>query len=307
MLKKILAHLSVALVLLFGQSGYADSRLFFNVASSGVADNVSINLCLNGKVPVSCQQYNVSGLTLSISTAIPGHLYPVAGIKINTPGYTLANLGVDCNAFSNGYCLFKTSKTSSKLLTILKGGAQQYTVNASGDSHVTATPSTQRVNFNATGVVTLNVASGYAANIASNTCGGGLSGNHFTTGPITGPCSVSFSSTTVVLSAAGYINTTNDRLPLIAISTDSGTTWAAKSVRGLPAGIFFSTSCTGSGSSAICTAVGADYTGNEPPLLAISADGGATWATNSGIGFLSSGVLMRQAARVAVRVRFVPR
>jgi hypothetical protein len=118
MLKKIVAHLGVALLLLFGQSVYASSGLLFNVTATGAPGNVSINLCLNGKGPLSCQNFNVSALTLSISPTVPNHVYPAIGIKINTPGYTLANLGIACTPTSNGYCLFSASQAAPKTLII---------------------------------------------------------------------------------------------------------------------------------------------------------------------------------------------
>jgi hypothetical protein len=118
MLKKILAHLGMALLLLFGQSVYAGSGLLFNVASSGAPGNVSINLCLNGNGPLSCQNFNVSALTLTISPTVPNHVYPAIGIKINTPGYSLANLGIACTPITNGYCLFSASQAAPKTLII---------------------------------------------------------------------------------------------------------------------------------------------------------------------------------------------
>ncbi|MDR3479043.1 MAG: hypothetical protein P4M14_13560 [Gammaproteobacteria bacterium] len=118
MLKKILANLGVALLLLLGQSAYAGSGLLFNVAASGTPGNVSVNLCLNGKGPLSCQDYNLSALILNISPAVPNHVYPAIGIKINTPGYTLANLGIDCTPVTNGYCLFSASQAAPKTIII---------------------------------------------------------------------------------------------------------------------------------------------------------------------------------------------
>lgn len=86
----------------------AGSRLMFNVSATGVPDNVSITLCLNGQAALSCQTYSASALTLLISTTIPNHVYPAAGIIINTPGYSVFG----CTKASNGYCLFSVSNTS---------------------------------------------------------------------------------------------------------------------------------------------------------------------------------------------------
>lgn len=63
-----------------------------------------------------------SGLNLSISSTRINHTYPAAGIKINTPDYSLANGGVDCSPASNGYCLFAVNNTKPTSLSI-KGPA----------------------------------------------------------------------------------------------------------------------------------------------------------------------------------------
>src|SRR5258708_200138 len=62
----------------------------------------------------------VAGSALTINTVVPHHLYPSAGIKINTAGYSLANPGTDCTPISNGYCLLSVSDTQSKTIS-LKG------------------------------------------------------------------------------------------------------------------------------------------------------------------------------------------
>jgi photosystem II stability/assembly factor-like uncharacterized protein len=71
--------------------------------------------------------------------------------------------------------------------------------------------------------------------------------------------------------------------PLLAVSNDGGGTWAIKSVAGLPQtlGTFKASSCTGSGSTAICTAVGRGIGDVSPPYLAVSTDGGTSWALKS--------------------------
>ena len=56
-----------------------------------------------------------AGTTLSITTTIPHHTYPNAGIKINTAGYSIAS---GCTPAANGYCLFSVSDTHSTTLSI---------------------------------------------------------------------------------------------------------------------------------------------------------------------------------------------
>lgn len=66
--------------------------------------------------------FNVSSVdsTLTISTVVPNHTYPAAGIKINTPGYVIASNETPCTPIINGYCLFPVSDTVPKKI-ILNG------------------------------------------------------------------------------------------------------------------------------------------------------------------------------------------
>lgn len=67
--------------------------------------------------------------------------------------------------------------------------------------------------------------------------------------------------------------------PFVAVSTDGANNWAEKTVTSIPAaGILYSASCTGTGATAICVAVGKDTT-NDRALIVQSVDGGATWTT----------------------------
>lgn len=95
------------------------SGLLFDIVATGEPKRVNLTLCLNGQASLSCQNFTVSALNLSITTTTPNHTYPIAGIKINTPGYTLTNLGVDCTPAANGYCLFQVSNTSPKTIILL--------------------------------------------------------------------------------------------------------------------------------------------------------------------------------------------
>lgn len=117
-LKRIVTLLSVLGALLINQIAVAGSGLLFNVVATGIPANLSITLCLNGKGPLSCQNYTVSARNLSIKTTLPNHVYPAAGIKINTPGYSLAG----CTLIGNGYCLFSVSSTAPASITVSKNG-----------------------------------------------------------------------------------------------------------------------------------------------------------------------------------------
>lgn len=80
-----------ALFVLQAMNALAGTGRLFNVTTSGAAlgQTVSYTLCLtiNGKKPLSCQNYSTSNVTLSIKTTAPHHTYHYAGIKINTPGF----------------------------------------------------------------------------------------------------------------------------------------------------------------------------------------------------------------------------
>lgn len=95
---------------------HAAPNLLFNILETGTPASVSITLCLNGTGPLSCQNYTVAALNLRITTTILHHNYPNAGIKINTPGYTLAGLGIHCASTQNGYCLFSVSDTAAQTI-----------------------------------------------------------------------------------------------------------------------------------------------------------------------------------------------
>lgn len=107
-MKRISILLCALFALLISQTA-ASSGLLFNVSATGTPANLNITLCLNGNASLSCQNYTVSALNLSISTTIPRHVYPAVGIKVNTPGYVLAG----CTPIANGNCLFSANSTTS--------------------------------------------------------------------------------------------------------------------------------------------------------------------------------------------------
>lgn len=115
---KNFAKSSLFLSLLFMQTPlHAASGLFFDVQSSGDPANIAISLCLDGVGPVSCQNYIVTGLDITIKTQVPTQpgTYPQAGIKIITPGYSIVDAGVDCELWETGYCLFETGNSDDEI------------------------------------------------------------------------------------------------------------------------------------------------------------------------------------------------
>lgn len=125
MIKRLLMTLSTGLVLL-AQSTFAGSGALFQVTATGTPAQVNITLCLNAKGPSSCQNFTVSALNLTITTTIPNHVYPLAGIKINTPGYTLADVGTACTPLDNGMCQFSVGDTAAKAIAVSSNSVPQY-------------------------------------------------------------------------------------------------------------------------------------------------------------------------------------
>ncbi|MDR3476412.1 MAG: hypothetical protein P4M14_00090 [Gammaproteobacteria bacterium] len=115
MIKRILI-----LILFFVCSPPVFAGALFNVAATGPSAQISMTLCLNGKGPLSCQTYTASAVNFSITTTIPNHTYPAAGIKINTPGYTPTG----CTMSSNGYCLFTVSNTNAATISATSPACQ---------------------------------------------------------------------------------------------------------------------------------------------------------------------------------------
>ena len=67
--------------------------------------------------------------------------------------------------------------------------------------------------------------------------------------------------------------------PVLAASTDGATTWTMPTVPDLgeATGTYLGSSCTGSGRTAMCVAVGFSDVRNNSPLLALSNNGGVNW------------------------------
>lgn len=113
-MKQSLSRFGVLFGLLL-TSQLAFAAAFFKVSSTGLSsETISITLCLNGKGPLTCQNYNVASLNLSITTTVPNRVYPSVGIKVNRPGY-YPLLG--CTPIANGYCLFSANNVSPATIT----------------------------------------------------------------------------------------------------------------------------------------------------------------------------------------------
>ena len=111
-MRTILIALLIMIAAPFSQAALADNNgRLFNVNASGIPGNASFTLCLNGIGQISCQNYTVSSLLLSITTTIPNHTYDNAGIKI-TSGPSIERTGLQCKSIVNGYCIFSIGDTA---------------------------------------------------------------------------------------------------------------------------------------------------------------------------------------------------
>lgn len=109
-------YVSFLFILLCSHATLVYSGLFFNIKASGGAPvSLQVTLCLDGQGPLTCQNYDVNKLNLSITTNVPNHTYPNAGIRINTPGYVFA----DCTMMKNDYCIFTVSDKTAAHIAII--------------------------------------------------------------------------------------------------------------------------------------------------------------------------------------------
>ena len=127
MIKKTLG----ALLVLQTTHAVAGSGNLFNVTPSGAAlgQTVSYTLCLtvNGKNPLSCQDYSTSQATLTIKTTAPNHTYHYAGIKINTLGFSYTG-GSGNQGASTGYTFIgPVSNTQAATGTVISTSALTFT------------------------------------------------------------------------------------------------------------------------------------------------------------------------------------
>lgn len=109
--------------LLFGPLTHAKSGHLFQIAETGNPALVDVILCLNGKGPVSCQNYHVTAQELKISPTAQ-HYYPAAGIKVLTQGYQATG----CTPYPNGYCLFATGNAIPAMISLSGAQRQNQTI-----------------------------------------------------------------------------------------------------------------------------------------------------------------------------------
>ena len=176
-----------------------------------------------------------------------------------------------------------------------------YTVTASGDTHVGVSPVSQTLSSGATTTIAVTPALGYTAAIASDTCGGSLSGTTYTTGVINTNCSVRFSSSLLQfnVSASGDAqvrpspasqNASYNTVATVALAVTAG--YAASIVSDTCGGSLSGTTYTTGAVTRMCSvrfssslirpvvAAGTytDTNNTARPLLALSQDSGTSWS-----------------------------
>lgn len=279
---------AVIILLMFAsQSLNANPGRLFNILATGSPSVVSITLCLNGQGALSCQNETVSALNLMISPTISNHLYPSIGIRINTPGYTLANLGVDCIPYANGYCLFSASQLQPKSLTLVAGSLlDQATLIAN------ATPSA--ISYGGTSTLSTTGGSGSGAVTYTLTSGASncsISGTTLT-GIAAGSCTLTatkaadtiYNSTTsapigvtVTVTRFVSVGALGGPFPLSYTTLDGGVNWSASTGQPSGSGTLYSVACSGVGLN--CVAVGDDGAGSL--LSYTTTNGGVTWVAST--------------------------
>lgn len=130
------------LLFVFSQLLFASVGDFFEITSSGAPTTAVVTLCLNGKAPLTCQQFTITHQQLSIRTTPPNKTYLNVGIRVETPGFTLSG----CQFASSGYCLFSANNSSSTTVdvtpisdTVMLTSITPLTGSASGNEGVTLT------------------------------------------------------------------------------------------------------------------------------------------------------------------------
>lgn len=114
MMKGRLNKLFMSFLMLLSSLAMANPGGLFNIIQSGANTSMDVTLCLNGKGPLSCQNYHITKQNLHI-TAVAKHYYPSVGIKIITPNHGVSG----CSFYDKtGYCLFAMSNTVASTLHV---------------------------------------------------------------------------------------------------------------------------------------------------------------------------------------------
>ena len=269
MLKRMMG-LAIAILVPVSPCANAAQGALFNVTTTGTPADVVIRLCLNGIGELSCQNYQLSALSLQITPTILNHVYPYIGIKVLTPEYSLSNIGLDCLLNPNGYCLFSASQSQPKSLYLIANRMPVVSVGTDGSNNNSVPLSYTSTNAGVDWALS-------TTQPPVNSSGGGQL------------FSVACSSNGISCTAVG-----NDasNVPLSYVSTNGGIDWVPSTPFDPSGqGVLYGVACSSNGTT--CTAVGNDV--NNVPLSYVSTNAGADWALSamqpmpsSNQGYLSS-------------------
>lgn len=206
-------------------TGYAFNQSVGGTCPSGSWNG---NVYTTGGLTQDCTvSFTSSVATYSVTPSVDAHLTasPSAAQTVNyngtqaftlttATGYNLNNsVGGTCPAGSWSGSTYTTGVITANCTVSFTSTAQTYTMTPSVDSHVTSNPSSvQTVSYGSTQSFTLSANTGYnVSSTVGGTCAAGSwSGSTYTTGVVTGSCSVSFSGTirTFTVTPSADANTT---------------------------------------------------------------------------------------------------
>ena len=111
----------------------------------------------------------INSNTLNISTVTQNHTYSAAGIKINTPGYSIAT---GCASITNGYCLFSVSDSSPTHIIIYNpttgSGIVNFSLCLDGNGPLSCQNYTRSGQFSTPGSPVLTSVTGYNSPLIYN-------------------------------------------------------------------------------------------------------------------------------------------
>nr|WP_228345370.1 hypothetical protein [Venatoribacter cucullus] len=224
------------------------------------------------------------------------------GTLILTPdtGYAIESVS-GCNGTLNGNTFITGPVTEACNITATfstRTDDVQYTINANASVGGSVSPSGQQVQQGATGVITVTPDTGYTIDQVSG-CNGTLSGNTFTTGPMTAACAVTatFSLNQYEVTAAagngGSVTPTSQSIghgstTTLSVIPDTG--YAIDQVSGCNGTLSGNTFTTGPVTAA-CV-VTATFSQNQYSVTATAGNGGSVTPASQSIGYGSTGTLI---------------
>lgn len=263
------------------------SVLFFLSISSAMAGVVPVSL--SGPVPAIASSYtpeSTETITYTITNNVPKNIpieisgisSPLARTTVNNdcgntlpPGPSTCHIGIVISPSSQ---IANTTINQTLLIDYQSRRPLTSNINFSVSA---PSPLPSIFTFVAAGQdsitsLPLLTVSTDNANVFTNiTPSGTPSSSYYNSAACTG-----YGSSTVCV-AGGH----STSVPLLSVSTDNGNTWNNKNITGASSNVdFYGVSCTGSGSSAICVAAGGNNS-TTAPVIALSTDGGNTWATKT--------------------------